>query len=198
MLSWIRVPVPRSRKFLFLDRDGVVNVDSPYYIKSWNEFRFYPDALQALRWLNARGVEVILVSNQSGLERGLTDWDDFWDLHERMIARIREEGGELLAAFYCPHRPDQACTCRKPLPGMILAASELFEISLPGTFLIGDKATDVQAAQAAGCSGVRIRRTPPEPGETVDTVPAGTTPSFFTGKEHFPTLRDAVEAVFAG
>jgi D-glycero-D-manno-heptose 1,7-bisphosphate phosphatase len=141
-----------------LDRDGVLNEDRPDYIKHPREFRFYPDALQALRWLRENRILVVLISNQSGLNRGLIPWDDFWDIHEAMVQGIQEAGGNLLATLYCPHRPEEACSCRKPLPGMIHAASELFPISLSETYLIGDRSSDLSAASQAGCRGVLLDR----------------------------------------
>jgi D-glycero-D-manno-heptose 1,7-bisphosphate phosphatase len=158
MLIWINSPRPRSRRFLFLDRDGVINADSPDYIKHWGEFRFYPDALDALRWLHKREINVILISNQSALRRGLTTPEDFWDLHRRMIRAVRQAGGDILATFYCPHRPDEKCPCRKPSPAMILAASNLFAIPLEDTYMIGDRPTDIQAGAQAGCRGIMLER----------------------------------------
>lgn len=158
MLIWTSSPLPRSREFLFLDRDGVINEDRPDFITSWEEVRFYPDALDALGWLKELGVQVILISNQSGLNRGIVHWESFWEIHHRMMKTIQDSGGEILAAFYCPHRPDEHCQCRKPKPGMILEAARLFGIS-PGTCtMIGDRLTDLDAAALAGCRGVLLDR----------------------------------------
>jgi D-glycero-D-manno-heptose 1,7-bisphosphate phosphatase len=158
MLIWIHSPRCNSRRFLFLDRDGVINVDRTDYIKHWGEFHFYPDALEALRSLHAKSINVILISNQSALNRGLISRQDFWDVHERMIRCVREAGGEILAALYCPHRPEEKCSCRKPSPGMILAASRLYDFPLETTHMIGDRHTDVLAANQAGCQGILLER----------------------------------------
>ena len=158
MLIWTNSCHSGASKRLFLDRDGVVNMDRPDYIKSWDEFRFYPDSLKALRQCKEKGVGVILISNQSAINRGLISLQDFWDLHHRMIERIEAEGGELSAAFYCPHRPDEGCSCRKPSPGLIVEAARLLDISLQDSFMIGDRLTDLQAAFAAGCGGVLLER----------------------------------------
>jgi D-glycero-D-manno-heptose 1,7-bisphosphate phosphatase len=158
MLMWIKSPVYDALPFLLLDRDGIINEDRPDYIKHSREFRFYPDALQALRWLRENHVLVVLISNQSGLNRDIISWDDFWDLHKGMVEGVREAGGDLLGAFYCPHRPEEACSCRKPSPGMIKAASEIFHIPLPQTYLIGDRSSDMIAAARAGCQGVLLDR----------------------------------------
>jgi D-glycero-D-manno-heptose 1,7-bisphosphate phosphatase len=158
MLIWINHPDYDSRPFLLLDRDGVLNEDRPDYIKQRREFRFYPDALQALRWLRENQILVVLISNQSGLNRGLIAWEDFWEIHRGMVRDIQNAGGDLLGALYCPHRPEEACSCRKPLPGMIQAASDIFHFSLPETYLIGDRSSDLTAAGRAGCRGVFLDR----------------------------------------
>jgi D-glycero-D-manno-heptose 1,7-bisphosphate phosphatase len=143
-----------------LDRDGVLNVDSPHYIKSWRELTFYPDALEALRRLAQLSIPAVIISNQSGLHRGIIDASEFWDMHHQMVRSIREAGGDLLAAFYCPHRPDEKCGCRKPRPGLLLAAAELYRVFPARTCFIGDKISDLQAAVAAGCKPVLLERTP--------------------------------------
>lgn len=187
MLIWIDSPLPRSREFLFLDRDGVINEDRPDFITSWEEVRFYPDALDALSWLRELGVQVILVSNQSGLNRGIVHWESFWEIHHRMMDTIRDSGGEILAAFYCPHRPDEHCQCRKPKPGMILEASKLYGI-LPGTCtMIGDRLTDLDAAAQAGCRGVLLDR--------AGSAVASSENDCSTGNEKVPRYSNLYEAV---
>lgn len=168
MLIWTRAPQTDRRNFLFLDRDGVINRDSPEYIKHWQEFHFYPDSLPVLRWLHRHAIEVILISNQSALNRGLMSREAFWEVHERMLHAIRQAGGDLLAAFYCPHRPDENCSCRKPAPGMILTAARQFGIALPDTAFIGDRPTDLLAATRAGCQGVWIERSSNGKARTAD------------------------------
>jgi len=186
MLIWINSPEPVSNKFLFLDRDGVINEDSPLYIKNRREFRFYPEALKALRLLHENRINVILISNQSGLHRGIIKRDDFWEMHDHMIRGIREAGGDMLATFYCPHRPDESCACRKPSPAMILAASRLYGIPLSRqTYMIGDKLKDLQAATKAGCGGILIERSDATP-EAFEACESGRT------FERYSTLTEAV------
>lgn len=190
MLSWISSLEPRSRKFVFLDRDGVINVDRPDYIKQWREFNFYPDALEALRLLREHNINAILISNQSALNRGFTDWGDFWDIHNRMIRSIRDAGGDILAAFYCQHRPDENCPCRKPAPGMLLAASRLYCIPLESTFMIGDRPTDIEAARRAGCRAALLDRVP-QAGRSPDGRPLDESPA-----RHY-TLLEAITLLLA-
>lgn len=158
MLVWLKSPRTQNREFILLDRDGVFNKNSPEYVKSIAEVHFYPDALEALAILNRKNVSAIVISNQSGINRGLIAWDDFWEMHDGVIHKVEERGGEILAAYYCPHRPDEHCECRKPLPAMILAACRQFLIDPAETSFIGDSETDIQAAQKAGCRAIRLCR----------------------------------------
>jgi D-glycero-D-manno-heptose 1,7-bisphosphate phosphatase len=193
MLSWIGNPSPAARRFLFLDRDGVINRDRPDYVKSWDEVRFYPDALEALRWLHRRDIGTILISNQSALHRGYVGWEEFWQLHQRVVAHIRGARGDILAAFYCPHRPDENCRCRKPSPQMIVAASGIFGVHLESSFMIGDRATDVLAAKRAGCQAVLLERPEAAPTAPPDAVSAQCAPDL-----RCPSLFDAVLTIFSG
>jgi D-glycero-D-manno-heptose 1,7-bisphosphate phosphatase len=158
MLIWLNHPIAGTQRFLLLDRDGVLNENRPDYVKNIQEYRFYADSLQALSLLHKNHVAVILVSNQSGINRGFINRTDFWGMHDGMLRGVEESGGNILAAFYCPHRPDENCSCRKPAPAMILAAGRLFGIPLGETFFIGDHDTDMEAARRAGCKGIRICR----------------------------------------
>jgi D-glycero-D-manno-heptose 1,7-bisphosphate phosphatase len=164
MLIWIKTPQRHSRPFLLLDRDGIINEDRPDYIKDRREFQFYPDALQALKWLREHHILVVLISNQSGLNRGIISWEDFWDIHAWMLKGIQNSGGDIMGACYCPHRPEEGCSCRKPSPGMIKAAAEIFQFSLPETYFVGDRDSDLSAAIGAGCRGVKLDRS----GENID------------------------------
>lgn len=191
MLSWIGNLQITPRRFLFLDRDGVLNWDRPDYVKSWSEFEFCPDTLAALRHLHQHHVGVIVVSNQSALHRGYIDWASFWYMHRQIIHHIREAGGDILAAFYCPHRPDEGCSCRKPLPGMLWGAAKLFRITLQSAVMIGDRATDVLTARNAGCRAVLLDRVRPD-GSTSDL--AG--PDSCVPDDSFPSLLDAALALY--
>jgi len=171
VICWISHRPSFSHRFLLVDRDGVINYDRPDYVKSRAEFVFYPDALEALRWLRAHDVHVILISNQSALHRGLMDWSAFFDLHHHMIQEISASGGRIDAAFYCPHRPDEGCGCRKPAPGMIAAAASLYGMALSKTPFVGDKLTDVAAAENAGCLPVLLRRSPDASDPAPPSVP---------------------------
>ncbi len=186
MLAWLNSPQPGKSRYILLDRDGVLNVNRPDFVKKFEEVCFYPDALEALRLLNRDDTGVILVSNQSGINRGLIHWDDFWAMHEGVIGEVEKHGGCIEAAFYCPHRPDEKCACRKPAPAMILAACRFAHIDPGQTFFIGDHESDMKAAENAGCPGIRICR-----GSDVNLQ----TDVCTSGKPYFATLLDAVLSI---
>lgn len=130
---------------IFLDRDGVLCENRPTYVKSWEEFRWIPGAREALRILARLDVPVVIVTNQSAINRGLTTAARVDEMHRRMTRTVRRWNGRLDAIYVCPHRPDEGCSCRKP--GVLLfhqAAGEL-RVDLPGSYLIGDGMADVEA-----------------------------------------------------
>lgn len=142
---------------VFLDRDGVINRNRADHVKSWAEFEFLPGALASLQRLARLPCLVIVVSNQSIIGRGLVSQSVVDEIHQRMMAEIDAAGGRIDAVFYCPHRPDEGCGCRKPQPGLLLHAARELAIDLTRSFLIGDAESDVRAAQAAGCLPLLVR-----------------------------------------
>ncbi len=142
-----------SGRVVFLDRDGVINRDSPDYIKRWKEFTFIPGSLAAIRDLTRAGHRLILITNQSAVNRGMITLNQLRDMHSRMTAAIRGRGGNITDIFFCPHRPDEECDCRKPKPGMIRAAQAKYGIDLTESVMVGDSAKDMQCAENAGCGG---------------------------------------------
>ncbi len=141
-----------------LDRDGVINRDRPDYVKTAAEFVLYPETAAAIFRLVQNHIAVAVVSNQSGLNRGIIDWDDFIEIHLKMIRSIRSQGGEIGASLYCPHHPDTGCECRKPKPAMLLEAIRLFAVDMASAVMIGDRATDIEAAARAGCRSILLQR----------------------------------------
>ncbi|MEZ4640061.1 MAG: D-glycero-beta-D-manno-heptose 1,7-bisphosphate 7-phosphatase [Caldilineaceae bacterium] len=142
---------------IFLDRDGVINENRDDYVKSWAEFRFLPGALEAIADLARLAQPIVIVTNQSAIGRGHTTHEDVQTIHQRMIAAILDAGGRVDAVLYCPHHPDAQCTCRKPQPGMLLAAAERLHIRLDQSVFVGDAESDILAAQRAGCRPVLVR-----------------------------------------
>lgn len=142
------VSIPHT---VFLDRDGVINQDSPNYIKRWAEFDFLPGSLKAIARLTRAGLTVIVITNQSAINRGMVPLAELEIMHRRMRRAVADSGGSITDIFFCPHRPDEGCDCRKPKPGMILAARDRYGIDLSSAVMVGDSAKDIQAGQAAGC-----------------------------------------------
>jgi D-glycero-D-manno-heptose 1,7-bisphosphate phosphatase len=135
---------------IFLDRDGVINENRSDYVKSWNEFRFLPESLEAIAKLTQAGYRIVVCTNQAGVARGLISLETLEDIHRRMRAEVVHAGGSIEAIYYCPHAKDANCACRKPRPGMLLRAHDELHIDLSESILIGDSITDVRAGQAAG------------------------------------------------
>lgn len=136
---------------VLLDRDGVINFDSPDYILTPEQWHPIPGSLEAIARLNRAGIRTAIVSNQSALGRAMVDRDTFNAIHAKMMLAIEQAGGFISHVSYCPHGPDDGCGCRKPLPGMVDETLNALELSeSPGDVLfIGDSTRDVQAAHAA-------------------------------------------------
>jgi D-glycero-D-manno-heptose 1,7-bisphosphate phosphatase len=141
---------------IFLDRDGVINVDRRDYVKSWSEFRFLPKVFEALRLLKKNDIRVVIITNQSAVNRGLMTLDTLLEIHEKMLHAIKTHGGEIEAIYYCPHTPTENCECRKPKPGMVLKAAKDLKIDLAHAYFVGDSEKDVELARSVGMKCVRI------------------------------------------
>lgn len=141
---------------VFLDRDGVINVNRPDHVKSWQELVFLPGIFEPLRLLARNHRAVVIVSNQSCVGHGLVDTDGVEAINRAMEVEIRRQGGRIDAVFFCPHRPDEGCDCRKPQPGLLLRAARELDIDLTRSYLVGDAVTDVEAALAVGCSPILV------------------------------------------
>ena len=154
-----------SRRAAFIDRDGVLNEERAF-VHRIEEFVFLPGAIEALRALESAGYRRVVVTNQSGIARGLYTEADYQRLTDQVLERLRGEGVTLDAIEYCPHLADaplaqyrRACACRKPAPGMLLKAIRALDLDPAGSFLVGDRLTDVQAGRAAGIGRCLLVRT---------------------------------------
>ncbi|MCX7823337.1 MAG: HAD family hydrolase [Syntrophobacterales bacterium] len=149
---------PLERPFIFLDRDGVINEERAGFIRRWEDVVIYPDSFPSLLKALSLGFRLVIISNQSGIGRGYIKCEDFWTIHKNMIDTFEKRGIFFSAALYCPHHPQRGCKCRKPSPEMIFFASEVLGGSLSHSFFIGDRYSDVEAANLAGCSSILLRR----------------------------------------
>ncbi len=142
------------RRALLCDRDGTLIVDVGYP-RDPDRVELLPGVAEALRELGRR-YALVIVSNQSGIGRGLIKPEEAAAVHARVVERFAAEGVSFAGAYMCPHAPDEDCACRKPAPGMLLQAAEELGLSLEHSVMIGDKQADVQAGWRAGC-GAAIR-----------------------------------------
>lgn len=143
-------------KIVILDRDGVINEDSPDYVKSIHEWRPVPGSLEAIARLNRAGFQVFIASNQSGVGRGLFDLDALFSIHEHMQQMLSELGGRIEGIEFAPDHPDHASALRKPGPGMLLDIADRLQITLENVPVVGDAARDLDAARAAGARPVLV------------------------------------------
>lgn len=142
--------MPEPTPAIFLDRDGVIDVDRDDYVKSWEEFRFADNALEGLRILAELPLPILVVTNQSPVGREIITRARLDDIHEQMLGVIRAHGGRVDRIYVCPHTPWSGCSCRKPGPGLLLQAQAELGLDLARSWLIGDRASDIQAGKAAG------------------------------------------------
>ena len=137
------------KKIVFLDRDGVINQDTNYpYIKE--DIIFIDGVFESLKIIAKRGYEFIIITNQSGIGRGYFSYDQFFSLNSWMLNEFKLRDINILDVFFCPHSPEERCACRKPNPGLFQQATEKYPIDLKKSWMIGDKRSDIIAANRAG------------------------------------------------
>lgn len=145
------------KQLVILDRDGVINHDSVEFVKSPDEWQPLKGSLEAIARLSQAGYEVVVLTNQSGVGRGLFSADQLAQIHGRMIEHVRQLGGHIQAILFCPHHPDQGCECRKPKTGMYRELGERLGINFSDVFSVGDSIRDLQAAKDAGANPVLVK-----------------------------------------
>ncbi len=144
-------------KLIILDRDGVINYDSEKYIKSPDEWLPIPDSLEAISLLNHKGFTISIATNQSGINRGYYSHETLSAIHEKMHDSLNAVDGIIDSVFYCPHTPDEQCSCRKPQPGLLLQIAKHYQITLTNVPFVGDSYRDLEAAIAATCQPVLVK-----------------------------------------
>lgn len=147
---------------VFIDRDGTLNEDIGY-VSTPDELILYPWAAEAVRLVNESGFKAIVITNQSGIARGMYSEQTLGAIHARMIEELARDGARIDAVYYCPHHPDfgagdyrKACDCRKPRTGMLDAAAREHNINLTRSFVIGDKSSDILLAEKAGAQSALV------------------------------------------
>ncbi len=169
---------------IILDRDGVINYESDAYIKNADEWIPIPGSVEAIARLYKAGHRVVIATNQAGLGRGYYTVDDLEGIHKKLLSELAKMGGHVEKIYYCPHHPDEACTCRKPAPGLLLQIQKDFNVDLSHCLMIGDSLRDLQAAKAVDCPAWLVLT-----GNGAALLESGEVP------ENVPVFKDLSEAV---
>ncbi len=146
-----------GRGLVVLDRDGVINKDSRHFVKTVDEWLPLPGSPAAVARLSKAGFTVAVVTNQSGLARGLIDRRALSAMHRKLRRLVEREGGRVDRIVVCPHGPDDGCRCRKPLPGLLERLATYYRVPLDGVPVVGDSLRDLQAAAAVGARPILVR-----------------------------------------
>jgi D-glycero-D-manno-heptose 1,7-bisphosphate phosphatase len=154
--------VKRTDVGIFFDRDGTINTEVDYLSRP-EELHLLPNAARAIRAANTYGVKVFIITNQSGVARGLLSERDLMQIHDRLRQLLAREGASIDALYYCPHHPDYgvepyrtSCRCRKPGPGMLEQAAREHGITLSASYVVGDRCIDVRAGQEVQCGTILV------------------------------------------
>lgn len=150
-------------KPIFLDRDGVITADPPHYAHRIDQLSLIPGSAEAIHLLNKKGFTIIVITNQSGVAKGMYKEEDIHIFNNEMKKKLLEQGAYVDAIYYCPHHPKgiipeyrKDCDCRKPKPGMLRKAVEEMNLSLDNSYLVGDKWSDIKAGKAVGCTTILV------------------------------------------
>jgi len=138
----------KKNRALFLDRDGVINIDKEYLYKI-EDFEFVDGIFETIKLFQNDGYIIVIVTNQSGIGRGYYTQEDYMKLTEYMIDEFLKNGIKIDGVYHCPHTPEDRCSCRKPRSGMFMAAKKDFRIDMKSSVMIGDKESDMRAAKNA-------------------------------------------------
>ncbi|MBQ9537058.1 MAG: HAD family hydrolase [Desulfovibrionaceae bacterium] len=147
----------KNHKAIFLDRDGTINLDKGYVYKI-EDFVWLPKALDAMKLLACHGFALIIVTNQSGIARKFYTEEDLSILEAYIQKTLKTYNCQITAFYHCPHLPEITgpCHCRKPAPGMLLQAQKDYQLNLKASWLIGDRLSDIKAAQAANVAPIKL------------------------------------------
>ncbi len=144
------------RKAIFLDRDGVLNRERKDYVKNISELEIFPEIIIPIKKLKDNGFLLIIITNQSAINRGTITLENVQQIHQHIQNYFRKFEIELNGFYICPHRPDENCSCRKPKSGLILRAINDFKIDIRSSWMIGNNNSDIVAARTVGCRAIKI------------------------------------------
>lgn len=143
---------------IFLDRDGVINRQiTGTYVTQWSEFQLVPDIAGVLAEISTLPFPIIVISNQAGVGKGVLSVTELSSITRQFVRQLADAGGRIDAVYYCPHTPEQACSCRKPKPGLLRRAASDWRLDLTRSVFVGDTVKDLEAASAAGCRAILLR-----------------------------------------
>ena len=145
-------------KAFFLDRDGVINQERKDYVKKLDEFYILENVSNAINIIKNHGFLVIIITNQSAINRKLLSVEMLNKIHEKLQIYLKKHNTSFDKIYFCPHTPSENCECRKPKPGLIIQAINDFNIDVSQSFMIGDSKTDIKAAKSAGCKGILLKK----------------------------------------
>ncbi|MFP6807837.1 MAG: D-glycero-beta-D-manno-heptose 1,7-bisphosphate 7-phosphatase [Pseudomonadales bacterium] len=146
----------KHNHIVILDRDGVINEDSPAYIKHPDEWHPVEGSLEAIALMHAHGIRVYIATNQAGIAKGKLSESLLSAIHHKLETEVEIAGGKITEIVYCPHHPDLNCACRKPAPGMLIQILESTGVDPSEVYYVGDSLKDIEAAEAAGCRPVLV------------------------------------------
>ena len=154
-----------SVEAVLVDRDGVVNENRSDHVKNWAEFKFLPEAKPSLQRLRSAGLKLGLVTNQAIVERGIVDRSLVESIHDKMQQALALESAQFHSIQYCPHRPESNCDCRKPKPGLAIAAINELQADPSKTCIVGDTYGDAISGLTAGCTYAILIPSTRDPGD---------------------------------
>ena len=143
-------------KAVFLDRDGVINKERSDYVKTVSELEILSNISRSIKLLKDAGFLVIVITNQSAINRGLTTHENVKNVHNTIQEFLKKNGTAVDGFYYCPHISEENCFCRKPKPGLLQKAAQEFDIELKSSWMIGNNDSDVESAINAGCKAIKI------------------------------------------
>jgi len=144
------------RPAVFLDRDGVLNQESDEFIKTPEELKVLQGAPEAVKRLNDAGFVTVVITNQSGVGRGIFSEETLRAMHAKLLAEVESAGGRIQSFYYCPHLPEDGCDCRKPAPGMLRRAAEEHGIDFDRSYFVGDRPEDIACGASVGAKTILV------------------------------------------
>ena len=147
-----------NRKTIFLDRDGVINEEKKDYVKNLKEFKIIDGSLQAIKLLKKNNFRVVIITNQSAINRGLLSIEKLNEIHDFLKSKLLDLDTTLDGIYFCPHTPNENCMCRKPKPGLLQQAISELDINVKDSLMIGDSQTDIDAANTIGCKSILLNK----------------------------------------